>query len=224
MYIPNGFTKREILDVLDNVANRLADRFRFSYHTRDDLYQEAVILGIEALPKYKPGRPLENFLFIHVKNRLCTFKRDRYVRPASDKPCYHKCPFNCYVKKDDYCGHYEGAGLSKMDCDIYAAWVNRNTAKQNIKDALHYSQVKPDNEPNMSYEVDFINAVDGREILEKVEKKLPVEFMKDFQCLVAGIEIPKQNKMRLLAKMKDILHISNDIFDDINEDVDNGEN
>jgi hypothetical protein len=35
---------------------------------------------MDALDRYKEGRPLENFLAVHVKNRLNNFKRDKYYR------------------------------------------------------------------------------------------------------------------------------------------------
>lgn len=94
-----------------------------------------------------------------------------------------------------------------MDCDVYAAWSNRNTAKRNIKDSLHYSQVKSEREPNMSYEVDFTATVDGREMMERVQARLPVEYLRDFQCLTANISIPKQRRLRLMAKIKEILGV-----------------
>jgi hypothetical protein len=36
---------------------------------------------MEAMNRYDEVRPLENFLSIHIKNRLKNFKRDNYYRP-----------------------------------------------------------------------------------------------------------------------------------------------
>ena len=35
---------------------------------------------MEALDRYDESRPLENFLSVHVKNRLSNFKRDKFFR------------------------------------------------------------------------------------------------------------------------------------------------
>jgi hypothetical protein len=42
------------------------------------------MMGIEALPRYDSARPLENFLYTHISNRLKNFKRDNYFRPNSE--------------------------------------------------------------------------------------------------------------------------------------------
>ena len=47
--------------------------------------QQAAIFALEGLEKYDNKRPLENFLWTHVRNRLFNYKRDNYQRP--DKPC-----------------------------------------------------------------------------------------------------------------------------------------
>jgi len=46
----------------------------------EDIEQEAFIIGMDALERYDGVRPLENFLSVHIKNRLKNFKRDNYYR------------------------------------------------------------------------------------------------------------------------------------------------
>lgn len=62
------------------MAARLAPKYTFGYLDVDDIQQEAIILGYEALPRYDKKRPLENFIYTHISNRLKTFKRDNYFR------------------------------------------------------------------------------------------------------------------------------------------------
>lgn len=80
MKIPKNHTENEVVDIIDRVARRYADRFTFGYYDYDDIYQEAFILGIDGLERYDESRPLENFLSIHIRNRLITFVRDNYYR------------------------------------------------------------------------------------------------------------------------------------------------
>ena len=80
MKIPKGLTESEVLEVVNRICDRYAYKFKFGYFEPDDIRQEAFIIAIDALERYDESRPLENFLAVHVKNRLNNFKRDRYYR------------------------------------------------------------------------------------------------------------------------------------------------
>ena len=80
MKVPKGMKESEVLEVINRICNRYAHKFKFGYFTPDDIRQEAFIIAIDALERYDESRPLENFLAVHVKNRLNNFKRDRYYR------------------------------------------------------------------------------------------------------------------------------------------------
>jgi hypothetical protein len=67
------------------VSNRLASKYTFPNYEKDDIIQEAFIIGMEAMNRYDGVRPLENFLSIHIKNRLSNLKRDNYYRPDEGK-------------------------------------------------------------------------------------------------------------------------------------------
>ena len=73
-------TESEVLEVVNRICDRYAYKFLFGYFEPDDIRQEAFIIAIDALERYDESRPLENFLAVHVKNRLNNFKRDRYYR------------------------------------------------------------------------------------------------------------------------------------------------
>ena len=80
MKVPKGMTKSEVLEIINKICDRYAYKFKFGYFEPDDIRQEAFIIAIDALERYDESRPLENFLAVHVKNRLNNFKRDRYYR------------------------------------------------------------------------------------------------------------------------------------------------
>ena len=84
MKIPKGMSESEVLEVINRIADRYAYKFRFGYFEAEDIRQEAVIIAMEALDRYEEGRPLENFLAVHVKNRLTNFKRDKYYRQTKE--------------------------------------------------------------------------------------------------------------------------------------------
>lgn len=80
MRVPKGMKKSEVLEVINNICDRYAYKFKFGYFTPEDIRQEAFIIAIDALERYDGRSPLENFLAVHVKNRLNNFKRDKYYR------------------------------------------------------------------------------------------------------------------------------------------------
>ena len=73
-------TEQDVVDTITKVARHLAPKYVFASYDIDDIFQEAFILGIEGLNKYDEKRPLSNFLFTHISNRLKNFKRNNYYR------------------------------------------------------------------------------------------------------------------------------------------------
>jgi len=137
----NGVSEEEFLNALNNISKRLVYKFQFGYHDIDDMKQQAAIFAIEGLKKYDHSRPLENFLWTHVRNRLFNYKRNNYQRP--DKPCL-TCPFYdklCKVSSNQ-CSKY----TNKNDCELYNSWSNRNENKKNIMkpQRLHNEQSNED--------------------------------------------------------------------------------
>lgn len=78
MKIPQGMTEEQVVDQIQIVVDRMAPKYTFYGYTTDDIKQEAFIICLEALNRYDPTRPLENFLSVNLSNRLKTFVRDNY--------------------------------------------------------------------------------------------------------------------------------------------------
>ena len=78
---PSNIPEEEVLEIIEIVATRLCHKFKFGYHTAEDIKQQARMFAWEGLDKYDEIRPLENFLWTHVRNRLYNFKRNNYSRP-----------------------------------------------------------------------------------------------------------------------------------------------
>lgn len=77
--------KREVtneqIQTIQAVVKRVCHKYVFGYFSVEDIQQEAFIIGYKAVEEIWDGkRPLENFLSIHIPNRLKNFKRDNYYR------------------------------------------------------------------------------------------------------------------------------------------------
>jgi DNA-directed RNA polymerase specialized sigma24 family protein len=68
------------LKMIQQIAKRLANKYVFGYFDVADIEQEAIIFGLEAYDRWDETRPLENFISVHMSNRLKNFKRDNYFR------------------------------------------------------------------------------------------------------------------------------------------------
>ena len=80
MQVPDGVDEEDAYNTIMKVAKRLAPKYVFATYEVEDIEQEAFLIGIAGLAKYDKSRPLENFMYIHINNRLKTFKRDNYYR------------------------------------------------------------------------------------------------------------------------------------------------
>lgn len=78
MKIPKNMTEQQVIDQINIVINRIAPKYSFGTYGIDDIKQESFIICMDALERYDQKRPLENFLSVHLSNRLKNFIRDNY--------------------------------------------------------------------------------------------------------------------------------------------------
>lgn len=75
----------EAYPVIERLAKSRSSKGAFAYYESDDIYQEIWCMCLEALDKYDSAiGPIENYLVVHVTNRLKNLRRDRYFRPGRD--------------------------------------------------------------------------------------------------------------------------------------------
>lgn len=161
--LPNNVSESDFLIAIDNVAKKLAHKFKFGYHSFEDMKQQAIIFGLECLEKYDSNRPLENFLWTHVRNRLFNYKRDNYQRP--DKPCL-KCPENdpTFSCSNNGCKAFS----NKTDCELYKLWEKRNNNKKNLMSPQNIDDI------NLSSNISSIcSTIENKEILDIIDKHIP---------------------------------------------------
>jgi len=188
MKIPNKYTEQEVIDTIDNIADRLCYKFKFGYHSVDDMKQQARLFGWEGLEKYDGVRPLENFLWTHVRNRLYNFKRNNYAR--LEKPC-DTCEF--FIKKK--CTAF----IDQEECNLYKGWLDRNNAKKNL---MYTVSNEFDNRESGNA---ILSTLADKEVIGLLDQELPVYFREDWIRLINNLRLPKNRKDVLLEKILEIL-------------------
>lgn len=71
---------QEHLSIIRKVANNIAPGYIFGYFSKEDIIHEAIIIGMDGYNKWDGIRPLENFISVHISNRLKNLRRDNYYR------------------------------------------------------------------------------------------------------------------------------------------------
>lgn len=199
MKLPSNYTEAQFIETFDQVIKKLARKFVFGNREESDIYQEAFIIAMQGLEKFDGKRPLANFLYIHIRNRLCNYKRKHYMR--KEPPCT-RCPLKAFIKPDK-CSRYD----DMMDCDLYERWHKRNIIKRNLTNTLEYGQVihGDTTEENMKYSLDLGGGIDKQEITNLLNKELPARFRKHYTMLINGIKIQKKDEEALKLEIIKIL-------------------
>src|SRR5689334_18040183 len=132
MVLPSGVTEQSLMIAINKAMNLLSYSFRFGYHDHEDIKQQGTLFALEAIAKgsYDPTKPLDNFIYSHIKNRLINFKRDKFKR--NDAPCI-KC-----FEADRLC---EQPTHNGEFCDRYLQWRKRNVSRQNLMNPTDISNL-----------------------------------------------------------------------------------
>ena len=157
--------------------------------------QQAAIFALEGLENYDNKRPLENFLWTHVRNRLFNYKRNNYQRP--DKPCF-KCPFfdKTFRNSLNQCSKYK----DKTECDPYASWSKRNETKKNI---IQPSYIEDDS--NASKQSGLADFSENKEFVQFLDINIRSEFRESYLKLKHGVKIPKNQLEKLQNHIQELM-------------------
>lgn len=173
------------LKTIQKVCKRLAVKYRFGFYDTEDIEQEAFIMALDALPRFNPEiSSLETFLYIHINNKLKTFKRDHYLRRD----------FTCA-----YCGRKD------PECEHCKRREWRHAAKKHLMEPIDIDNVNCDAERNMYVNADFLIDVELTEILNLINQNLEICFREDYLKMLEGITIPKNKRQVIKAKIFEIL-------------------
>lgn len=199
----NKVNESEFLAVWEKISKKLGYKFKFGYHSHEDMKQQAAIFALEGLKNYDKSRPLENFLWTHVRNRLFNYKRDNYQRP--DKPCL-TCPF--YKPNSPSCPSECSEFDQKTDCSLYSSWSIRNDAKKNIMKPVTIDKINENS--NEIANDNFLDNISNQEILTLINKNISIKNRPILLKLLGGSKVPKTEIKKLVHEIKKILQ-DNDI-------------
>jgi RNA polymerase sigma factor (sigma-70 family) len=155
MKIPRNMTEQQVLDVITAVVNRIAPKYTFQGYEIEDIKQEAFLICMDALDRYDQKRPLENFLSVHLSNRLKNFIRDNY-----------------YVKDVDESKKKILKASSISDTNI-AELVNKS-------DPIELDEIKKiiDIHLDPSYRADYLKIINGIYVNKKRRELIMQEIVK----------------------------------------------
>jgi len=195
MKIPDGMSEQDVLGIIAKISKSLSYKFRFGFYDNLDIEQESFILAMDALDRYDGKRPLENFLRVHIKNRLCNYKRDNFQRTYE-----LKCKCKLCKKKVDH--------EVRLKCNSYKQWYFRNLEKKNIllPLSLDHEKICENNERNLSKSDDLLESLSQKEIFNIIDQKLPVSMRVDYIKMKNGIKLSKQREQEILTQIRKILN------------------
>lgn len=201
MLVPSGMTEAELLAKIEHVTNTLAYDYTFGYYDVDDIKQEAFIIAMKCLKKYDESRPLENLLYVHIKNRLNNLIRDKYHR--NDPPCK-----KCHLEIDGKTSHADG-----RFCDKYLAWKNRNANKSHLVSPHDICNIDDTVEKNTKIPDTVSDNIAKEEIFNLIDLKLPCDMRADYLKMRAGLTIPKVRRDNIINTIRQFL--TDDEIEDI---------
>lgn len=198
MYLPAGMTEEEVLLNIEKVVKEFSDSYTFGYYELEDIQQEARVEALKALPKYdpldangKPTRPLANFLYAHVKNRLLNLRRNKYKR--TDPPC-NLCHNNRQAE------HIDG-----KVCKKYIIWKKRNSMKANLTRPLTLDGISEDGEPSIAVDGKVPNMANINDLRQMINDKLDPALRIDYLRILAKEKIPKSRQEAVEQAIKEII-------------------
>ena len=192
----NNVSEEELLETIEVIGKKLAYKFKFGYHEIEDMKQQISLFALQGLKNYDSNRPLENFLWTHVRNRLFNHKRDNYQRP--DKPCI-KCPLfdKLSGNSDSNCTKYR----NKLDCEPYRSWHSRNLTKKNL---MHLTTIEDLKEYLCSANI-YQNNEEVNELIKLLDEELFGEYRSIYLKVRYGSKVCKQQMNKLVGKIQEML-------------------
>lgn len=189
MKLPKNMTEKEVLETIEKIASKLCYKFKFGYHGVEDMKQQATLFALEGLEAYDEKRPLENFLWTHVRNRLFNYKRDNFERP--DKPCL-SCPFHDPSRSKSYneCTEF----TDRAECSPFSSWFNRNSRKKSLMSPIKMSDMTAGGIGLSSVDKSTLGSLANEEILKVVDRHIPLEIRLDYLRFKNGLKLPKPRR------------------------------
>lgn len=174
----------EVLLAIERIVNILAPNFKFGCYELDDIKQQGRIFALEGLRRYDAKRPLPNFLYSHVRNRLINFRRDK-SKHRNEPPC-----LLCHDRLADETDHPDG-----KFCSVYRTWQKQNHVKNQIFQPVSIDNVAEESFINKRTTPDnIVNITEKKEIFDIIDRHLPVELRSTYLKMKSGVSVPKAKR------------------------------
>lgn len=183
-------------ETIRKVVKKLAKRFRFGYHTNEDMEQTAYYFAYKQLSKWDGVRSFYNFIYTVVLSRLDNYCRNNYLKKCPCKLCHHR--------KDGDTLHPD-----KKHCQRYKDWYQNNKIIGNITSPIGITCVDEEGESNT-----FIPDVAGEnlskeEIWERIDEHLPCEMRPTYLRMKEGVSgVSDEERDKVLAEIRKILKLT----------------
>ena len=187
--IPPGYTEEQVLEAIEKAVAILAQSFVFGYYDLEDIKQQARLFGLQSLEKFDVSRPLPNFVYTHIRNRLINLRRDKLRR--NDPPC-----------RDCHAGHPCNNG---SQCKHYIRWWALNSAKANLARPLHIEHFSEERERRTQLPSTCHVEAEISELSERIDRELSVELRSYYLRMKDGVPIPRNKRQEVLDAIKEIV-------------------
>lgn len=191
MELPEGITEQQLMEAIENAVRILGPSFTFGIYELEDIRQEAMLEGMRVIARYDASRPLDNFIYTCVRNRLIRLKRDKLRR--NDFPCKL-----CHAAEGNRSLHEDG-----QFCQKHLAWKKRNDAKAHLMRPLgldHHDEEKS------RHEEAVVSKVELREILSIIDEHLDVDLRATYLQMRAGKSVPPARRLAVENAVREILN------------------
>ena len=183
MNIPEGYNEEEVIKIIMDILENIAETYTFDMYDKEDIKQEGFIIALKVLNDYKGITTLKNFMTLTLHRKLKTFKRDNYVRP--DRACSNCSVFN-------------------KNCERCIKRRQNQTNKLNLLNPIDiHSNIKE--ERKISYKSSLLDTLEIIDLVDKINKELPVEFREDYLRLKEGLSVPKARRERIEQLITEIV-------------------
>lgn len=192
MKVPKGYTEATVLECIEKAVALLATSFTFGIYGVEDVAQEGRLMALEVLERerFNTSLPLAPFLFAHIRNRLINLKRNKFRR--TDSPCL-------------LCHRGNACGPDGQICDRYRDWKQRNQSKASLMCPGDLDNIPDEHEKRTHTDSTVISESAKNELVEMIDRKLPVELRASFLQMRAGVIIPKARRLQVEAAVKEII-------------------
>lgn len=196
-WLPPGKTEEEVLRCIERVVRLLAPSFAFGVYDVEDICQIGRMEAIALLAKgkYDPTRPLENFLFTHVRRRLLNVRRE-FMRTDSVgcRGCYRLW----------LAGSRDACGKGAEGCAQFARWRVGQEKRGKVMRAVSVDRVA-EHDGALTQQDTVADTAAGEELLRLIDERLPIDLRGDYLRMRAGVHVRQSRKELVREAVANIL-------------------